>query len=308
MRNVLARRRFLKTVGASVLAVPGMELLGSPSAQAELAPDDLAKSKMARLFSGCCAYTYRKDFLAGRMTLEDFIQRAAELKLDAVDMTVYYLKTTDPGYLENLRHLGYKNGVPFSGAACGVSMVEADSSKRVDNLAQIKKWIDVTDRLGASHLRVFAGRLPAGSLLPEAVDWVVDTMKAATDYSGTKGIMLGIEDHVGVSQSADVCLEIMHRINSQYAGINIDVSHFAPTPTQDSYAQIAACIPYATNTHIRNTFDDGSLIDMDRLWKMFADFGFKGYMSYEGEETYTPGVVPAQIAEIQRLCKKYSSV
>jgi sugar phosphate isomerase/epimerase len=185
-------------------------------------------------------------------------------------------------------------------------MVVADPAERTASLAQIKKWIDVTDRLGAPHLRVFAGKLPQGSSLPEAVTWVVETMKAASDYSGKKGIMLGLEDHVGVSQSADVCLEIMHRVNSPYAGINIDISHFVATAGQDSYAQIAACIPYATNTHIRNKFDDGSLIDMDRVWKMFADAGFKGYMSYEGEEMNTADI-PAQIVEIQRLCKKYSS-
>ena len=40
---------------------------------------------------------------------------------------------------------------------------------------------------------------------------------------------------------------------------------------------------------------------------MFADAGFKGYMSYEGEEMDTPGIPPT-IAEIQRLCRKYSSV
>ncbi|WP_187143033.1 hypothetical protein [Terriglobus albidus] len=71
----------------------------------------------------------------------------------------------------------------------------------------------------------------------------------------------------------------MHRVNSQCAGVNIDISHFVPTPAQDSYAQIAACIPYATHTHIRNTFDDGTLIDMNRVWTMFADAGYKGYMS-----------------------------
>jgi sugar phosphate isomerase/epimerase len=308
MENRVARRQFLKTVGAGIVAGAGMELLGSSAAQAETATGDQPTSKPARLFSGCCAYTYRKEFLSGRMTMESFIDKAVELKLDAVDMTVYYLKSTDPGYLENLRHLGYKNAVAFSGAACGVSMVQADPAKRADNLTLIKKWVDVTDRLGASHLRVFAGNLPAGSTLPDATTWVVDTMKAASDYSGPKGITLGLEDHVGVSQSADVCLEIMHRVNSPYAGINIDISHFVPTPTQDSYTQIAACIPYATNTHIRNTFDDASPIDMDRVWKLFADAGFRGYMSYEGEELNKPGVVPSQIAEIQRLCKKYSSV
>ena len=306
MNNHVARRQFLKTVGAGVLAGGGMDLLGSPAAAAQSPVADRPAAKTARLFSGCCAYTYRGEFKQG-LTLEGFIEKAVEMRLDAVDMTVYYMKSTDPGYIENLRYLGYKNAIAFSGAACGVSMVVADPAKRADTLTEIKKWIDVTDRLGAPHLRVFAGKLPSGSSLSEATTWVVETMKAASDYSGKKGIMIGLEDHVGVSQSAEVCLEIMHRVNSPYAGINIDISHFAPSATSDSYAQIASCIPYATNTHIRDTFDDGSKIDMDRVWKMFADAGFKGYMSYEGEEMNKTGV-PAQIAEIQRLCKKYSSV
>ena len=52
------------------------------------------------------------------------------------------------------------------------------------------------------------------------------------------------------------------------------------------YAQIEACIPYATNTHIRDKFDDGTPIDMDRVWGIFAHAGFKGFMSaeYEGKE------------------------
>ena len=298
------RRQFLKTLGTGVLAGTGMEVLGPASSQAQTTPPELPVAKTARLFSGCCAYTYRGEFKQG-LTLEKFIEKAVELRLDAVDMTVYYMKSTEPGYIENLRYLGYKNGVAFSGAACGVSMVVVDSTKRADTLVQIKKWIDVTDRLGAPHLRVFAGDLPLGRTLPEAITWVVETMKEASDYSGKKGIMIGLENHAGISQSADVCLEIMHRVNSPYAGINIDISHFEPR--KDPYAQIAACIPYATNTHIRNTFDDGSMIDMDRVWKLFADTGFKGFMSYEGEEMNKAGV-PVQISEIQRLCKKYSSI
>jgi sugar phosphate isomerase/epimerase len=127
--------------------------------------------------------------------------------------------------------------------------------------------VDVTDQFGAPHLRVFAGRLPPGATLQQAVGWVVDTMKAASDYAGKKGIMVSVEDHVGITQSADVCLGIMHRVNSPYAGINLDITHFIPTPTQDRYAQIAACIPYATHVHIRDRFDDRALIDMDRVWR-----------------------------------------
>jgi sugar phosphate isomerase/epimerase len=307
MANRLGRRQFLKVAGAGAIAGAGMGAIGTPAVKADQAEYDGHTLSTARILSSCCAYTYRNEFVSKRMTMESFIENAVALRLDAVDMTVYFLRSTDSGYLESLRHLAYKNAVAFSGVACGVSMVQSDVTKRAESLTELKKWVDVTDRLGGSHLRVFAGKQPEGSSLSDCITWVGETMKAACDYSGKKGIALGLEDHAGVSQSADVCLEIMQRVNSDYARINIDISHFVPKPTQDSYAQIAACIPYASNTHVRTTFDDGSLIDLDRVWKMFADASFKGYMSFEGEELGT-GVVQQQIAEFERLCKKYSSI
>ena len=312
MQGKIARRHFLKTAAAGAVAgaALGARLHAAPQAETA-APTDPAK--MPRLFAGCCAYSYRSLLTKGGMTYEQFIEKAVELKLDAVDMTVYYFKSTDPAYLVNLRHLAQQNGIAFSGAACGSSMVQADPAKRAAVLDEIKKWVDVTDRLGASHLRVFAGKLPESANLQEATTWVVDTMKAASDYSGKKGIVLGLEDHSGVSQSADVCLEIMHRVDSPYARINLDITHFIPTPGQDAYAQIAACIPYASVSHIRDRFDDGTPIDMDRVWKLYADAGHKGYMSveYEGDNH---GGIPAEIgvprlaAKVRELCRKYSTV
>lgn len=314
MKKTIERRAFLKTAGAGALAGAGLIAapLASVPTRAQSADAGPVPSNNPRLLVGCCAYSYREELTHGGMTLEDFILKAVELRLDTVDMTVYYLKSTDPGYLENLRHLAYKNAVCFSGAACGSSMVQADAGKRADVLQQIKQWVDVTDRLGASHLRVFAGKLPSGATIQQATDWVVETMKPAADYSASKGIMLGLEDHSGVSQTADVCLEIMHRVNSPYAGINLDITHFIPSATEDSYAQIAACLPYATVSHIRDKFDDGTPIDMDRVWKMYADAGHKGVMSieYEGGPHGDPaGVgVPKLVAKVRDLCRKYSTV
>jgi sugar phosphate isomerase/epimerase len=294
------RRNFLLS---SIPLATGISLASAVPAPAT--PD----GKMPRLFSGCCAYSYRKYLEHGPMTMETFIEKAVDLRLDGVDMTAYYFKSTDPAYLASLRHLAYRKGVLFSGAACGVSMVQADAAKRAEALPEIKKWVDIADALGAPHLRIFAGEVPPGVSVKQAIDWVVETMKAGCDYSGSKGIMLGIEDHDGVTQRADTCLEIMHRVNSPYAGINLDITHFIPTASQDAYAQIAACIPYATNTHIRDKFDDGSPVDLDRVWKLFSQAGFKGFMSaeYEGEEDPATGV-PKLVERIRTLCAKYSTV
>jgi len=157
-------------------------------------------------------------------------------------------------------------------------------------------------------LRVFAGKLPSGATVAQGVDWVVEIMKPACDYAGKKGITLGIEDHGGITQQADTCLEIMHRIASPFAGINLDITHFIPTATQDGYAQIEMCLPFATHAHIRDHFDNGEPIDLDRVWQMFAKAGYRGFMSleYEGKAEPMTGIAE-QMAQIEQLCRKYSS-
>jgi sugar phosphate isomerase/epimerase len=311
MKNTMVRRDFLKTVGAGALAGAGV-MTGAPLAHAAAADLNTDSQKKPRLLTSCCAYSYRELLSVGKMTYEDLILKAVELGIDAVDMTVYYFKTIDNGHLDSLRNLAYRNTVAFSGAACNATMVKTDAAARADVLVQIKKWVDVTDQLGASHLRIFAGDLPSGVTTQQAIDWTVETMKAGCDYSAEKGIILGIEDHGNITSSANVCIEIMQRVNSPYAGINLDITHFIPTPTQDAYAQIAACIPYATVSHIRDHWDDGKPLDMERVWKLYAEAGHKGYMAveYSPEELVEPAITgaPKLIAKTRELCKKYSSV
>ena len=314
MADKIARRRFLKTGG---LAVAGALSVGcAPQAENKPAAGGSAQpastefaSHEPRLLPGCCAYSFHDHLAKGTMTYPEFLDKVVEMGSVGADMTVYWFKSTDPGYLENLRHLAFRKGIPFSGASCGSSMVQATAAERRKVLAEIKKWVDVTDRLGASHLRIFGGHLPKGATVKQGTDWSVEVMKAACDYSGKKGITLGIEDHGGVTQNADVCLEIMHRVDSPYAGINLDITNFVGTPTQDAYSQIKACLPYATHAHIRDHFADGAPVDLDRAWRLFAEAGYKGFMSaeYEGKEDSLTGV-PKLMDKIKTLCRKYSTV
>ena len=299
MNTSIPRRGFLWKAAAGVALGAGSRVSAGSSHGATGA------SAQPRLFVGCCAYSYNKLLSKGPMTMEDFILRAVELGVYGVDITTYHLKSSDPAYLVSLRHLAFKNGLPFSGAAIGTNMCQPDPAKRAQELEKIKKWVDATDWLGASHLRVFGGELPAGATEEQGVQWVAEVMKPACEYAAQKGITLGIEDHHGITSKASTILEILRRVDSPYASINLDVSNFA----EDPYAQIEACIPYATHTHIRDAFSEsGQPIDLDRVFQMFARGGYKGYMSaeYEGAEDPMTGV-PKLVSKIQVLCKKYSS-
>jgi sugar phosphate isomerase/epimerase len=301
MRNLLPRRSFLQTAG---FAAAG-SLLASPHAGAR--PADGTANQRPRLLTGCCAYSYGKYLKPGTMTMEDFFLKAVDLGVEGVDVTTYWLKSTEPAYLHNLRHLAFKHGLPFSGAAIGTQMCQSDPARREADLANIKKWVDATELLGASPLRVFGGKLPDGATDAQGIEWTAETMKPACDYAAQKGITLGIESHGGITSKASNILAILQRVDSPYAGCNLDITHFQG----DLYSQVEALVPYATNAHIRDHTDGKSPepIDLDRIWQMFAKGGYQGFMSveYEGDEEAMTGV-PKLVEKVKALCKKYSSV
>jgi len=307
----VTRRQIFRAFAGCALTDGMLQMLVSPVATAAPVTGDQYTAAMPRLFAGCSAFSYGKQLSTGKMTLEDFLLKAVDLRLQGVDITTYYLRSSDPIYLNNLRRLANQNAVVISGVSCGVKMVEPDPTKRAGVLNEINRWVDVTERLGASRLRVLAGKVPNDITIQQAIDSVVETMKAATDYSGEKGITLAMENQPGLSQSPDVCLEVIHRVNSPYAGLNVDITHFVSSPAQDAYAQIGLCIPYAATTHIGNQFDDHTAIDLDRVWQLFAQAGFKGYMTaeYAGRSAEDEVInVPKLVAEVKARCERYSTV
>ena len=301
MKNVLPRRSFLQAAG---LAAAG-SLVTNPLAAARRAEGN--GNPRPRLLSGCCAYSYRKYLQPGTMTMEDFILKAVDLGIEGVDVTTYWLKSTEPAYLHSLRHLAFKHAIPFSGAAIRTEMCQSDPAKREAEIAGIKKWVDATELLGASHIRVFGGKVPDGATDAQGVEWAAETMKQACDYAAQKGITLGIESHHGITSKASNIIAILQRVNSPYAGCNLDITHFQ----EDLYAQVESLVPYATNAHIRDHDDNKppQPLDLDRIWQMFAKGGYQGFMSveYEGEEDPMTGV-PRLLEKVKALCKKYSTV
>jgi sugar phosphate isomerase/epimerase len=299
MNNTLRRRDFLKTAGMVSVGSLGLSLRAGDE------PAQRAVATGARLLPGCCAYSYGSYLGKGKMTMEQFIVEAANLGVLGVDITTYWLKSTEPAYLASLRNFAYRHGMPFSGLAIGADLCQPEGPKRKEVVETVRKWVDATELAGASHLRVFGDKLPAGATEEQGVQWVVETMKPACEYAASKGVILGLETHSGLSTRADNIVAILRGVDSPYAGCNLDISNFRENP----YEQIRTCLPYATHAHIRDFYGEPKKpLDLDRIWRMFAQSGYKGYMSveYEGEEDAMSGV-PKLINKIKPLCRKYST-
>ncbi|HMD84731.1 MAG TPA: sugar phosphate isomerase/epimerase family protein [Terriglobia bacterium] len=300
MKDVLPRRSFLQAAG---LAAAGSLVTNSLASAGQA---EGTASPRPRLLSGCCAYSYEKYLQSKKMTMEEFFLKAVELGVEGVDVTTYWLKSNDPAYLVSLRHLAFKHALPFSGAAIGTDMCQSDPAKRAVEIEKIKKWVDATQLLGASHLRVFGGELPRGATDEQGVEWTAETLKQACDYAAPKGTTLGIESHGGITSKATNIIAILRRVDSPYAGCNLDISNFM----EDPYSQVEALVPFATHTHIRDFYGEPRKpLDLDRMWQLFAKGGYQGFMSveYEGAEDAMTGV-PKLVEKVKMLCRKYSTV
>src|ERR1041385_1400001 len=144
------------------------QLLASLAATPALTQLNAQPASKFRFRSGLVAYSYRKELEAKTLSYEDLIRRIADWGLDGLDCTVYWFPDTSPAYLASLRRTAYKNGVQIYNAGVRVQLSQPTAELQRAEFENIRKWVDVADGIGASHVRVFGGNVPKGATEPQA--------------------------------------------------------------------------------------------------------------------------------------------
>lgn len=285
------RRQLLQTVPALVAAT---QLRGQSGPQGHLK-------------TGLVAYSFRKQLEAKTMSYEALIRYVSDLGLDGLDTTVYWFPDTSNQYLATLRRTAYKHAVSLYSIAVRARLSQPTAELQQAEVENIKKWVDVAEKVGATHVRVFGGAIPKGASEAQAITWAVEVLKRGAEYAGSKGILLGVEDDGGLTTTAEPTVEIVKQTDSPWAGINLDTGNFP----KNGYSQVALCIPYAVNVHFKVNIADANggkeRADWDRLIGMFVKGGYKGFVSIEYEEKdHVEAALPGLAAELRRDIRKYS--
>ena len=260
-----------------------------------------------RFRAGLVAYSYRKQLAAKSMNYMDLIGKIADWGLDGLDCTVYWFPDNSTEYLATLRKTAYRNGVQIYNAGVRVRLSQPTAELQQAQVEDIKKWIDVADRIGASQIRVFGGPIPKGASEEQAVAWAVEVLKRGADYAGSKGIIIAVEDDAGLTITAEPTIEIVKRTASPWVGINADSGNLK----FDGYAKFESLLPYATSVHLKTLVanKDGKYekADWDRLLGMIAKSGYKGYVGLEYEGDNAEADVPRFAGELRTLVRKMSA-
>lgn len=167
------------------------------------------------------------------MTLFDWIDLAATLDVDGVEMYPGFFENFTTEYLERLRkHLAEKNlAAPMMCAS--PDFTQPDATAREAELARERQMIDVTAALGGGFCRVLSGQRREEVSRADGVRWTVESIKSLLPYAAERNVVLIMENHYKdgywlypeFAQPLDIFIEIIEQINSPWFGVNYDPSN-----------------------------------------------------------------------------------
>lgn len=274
------------------------------------AADPIARNGKPHFKLSLAAYSFR-DALTSKtspMSLDDFIRLCADYDLDGCELTSYYFpKDFDNDYLIHLRELTFKLGLDISGTAIANDFCLPEGEKRTESLAHTRKWIDHAALFGAPVIRIFAGKIPEGDSEEVAAARCAAGINESLDYAAQKGVCLALENHGGITKTADGMLKIIQQVKpSPWFGVNFDSGNFF---TPDPYADLEKIAPYAINAQLKTEIapDGGKKqeTDLEREIDILKRAGYRGYVVLEYEASEDPKTaVPRHLERLRNLISR----
>lgn len=251
------------------------------------------------------AYSYR-DYLTGKkspkMTLFDVADRASEMGIAAIEPTAYYFTSTQKSELAKLKTHCARLGLDISGGAIGNNFCVRNDKKRADELRKTKEWIEHYAALGAKTIRIFAGNLEKGDTIEEARKRCIEAIHEACDHAAEYGVLLALENHGGITATADQLLEIVQAVKHHQFGVNLDTGNFH---SDDPYTDVARLAPYAVTVQFKTEIKRGKQpkepADASRMIDALRQSKYQGYVVLEYEAAEDPlQAIPQHIKNLKQ--------
>jgi sugar phosphate isomerase/epimerase len=241
------------------------------------------------------AYSLRQYLQAkagepGAIDLIGFLDYVAKLGLAGAELTSYYFpEEVHPQYLHAIKRHAHMAGLTISGGAIKNDYCQPPGIRLDQDLAHTEKWINHYADLGAPVIRVFAGHAAVGETEEAVIARCIQATEKACELAGKRGVILGIENHGGITARAETMLKIVQGVQSPWFGVNLDSGNF--TSGSDPYAELAMLAPFAVNVQVKTEVTiDGKKqpTDLARLVKILRDHGYSGWLVLEYESAEDP--------------------
>ena len=242
--------------------------------------------KPARVQYSINAYSFNSLLSSGEMTFLDMMEFASTLSLNAVDLTGYYFKDfpkiPDDKILFDLKKKALQLGLNISWTGVRNNFVTPDKKIRNTDIELIKDWLQVSSKLGASIMRIFAGNgTHEGYSKDEVKQWMVSDFQDCAKNAENIGVIAGLQPHNDFLYEADEVIDILKRVDSPWFGLILDIGSLR---RGNPYKEIEKLAPYANYWFIKELVyvnDIAEPVNMKKIAKILKDTNYTGYISFE---------------------------
>lgn len=167
------------------------------------------------------------------MTLQQWVDLAAPLKLDGLEYYSGFLELQDPARWVDARRMVERAGMVIPMLCCSPDFSQPDPELRRKEIEREKSWIRMAATLGAGYCRVLSGQRRPELTIQQGLDLVESAIEACLPEAEACNVTLILENHYKddfwnypeFAQKMDVFCALVDRIRHPHFGVNYDPSN-----------------------------------------------------------------------------------
>jgi sugar phosphate isomerase/epimerase len=238
-----------------------------------------------------------RDYIQnGKMDFFTYMDFGRDLGWDAVELHYKHFPSMERDFLRKLKFHAVKAGIELGVVSGANNFTVPDAADREENVKGLIKAVEMAEYLGCPQVRAFGGSVSEGVSKEQSFEWAVECFKKVIPIAEDKGVMVGLENHGGITLTSDDVLAILDAVDSKWFGLNMDTNNF---PAEDRYAHMERVASRIVQIHAKffdvDEENGDTRIDYDRVLSIARDAGFNGFVSieYEGKEDAWAAVTKA---------------
>lgn len=269
---------------------------------------------------GTSTYSYW-HFTPEVTPIETVLDAAHVLGLNGIEILHRQLASEEPSYLQKLKRQAFHLGLDIYNLSIHQDFVWAEAEERQKNIDHTLQCIDLAHEMGVGSIRINSGGWRKtgsfddliqakgwvepwdGYTKDDGFKWCIDSINACLPHAEERGVMLLLENHWGLTTTAEGMASIIETVNSPWLKAILDMGNFIFEP--DMYAAMQRVAPHVWLAHAKTYFGGGSWYSLDldyaRIFRILRDAGFSGYVSIEMEGAEAAETaVPKSIQVLQK--------
>lgn len=274
---------------------------------------------------GCMSLSYKDEFGANKLDLEQFIERAYQLRLDGIDIHTGAFASLEPEYLRKIRMQAHKRGIALS--YIGVSSNFGKPQSELDaEVASAKHWIDIAAYMGIPLVRVFAAWIPEGENEEDVWARMIPCLVEVAEHGEEKGVVVGLHNHNHgcVTRTGKDVRRIIDEVGNPYFSHILDTGQYVGSPGASGqrghedpalnfYGSIEETAPLAVHVRCKiYRIENGTeeWLNYPRIFEILKGVNYNGWLSvvYEGQDVEAEATaVPKAVQYLRTLMAEYET-